>query len=121
MTRRSGEFPEPEEVLLGIERLTPEQEAEAEKGRKEKVDLRQRFLIQLMQNPLFREWLMELLVGFRTFEKPFGVGPNGFPNNRATDYQDGLRAAGWHLWTAFDDVVPELASLMRREYQLPKP
>ena len=115
MSRLRGELPEPEEQLLGIERLTPEQEAEAERLAKEQSELRQLFLVGLMQNPVFRQWLMEQLVGFRTFEKPFGVSPNGFPDEAATQFQDGLRAAGWHLWTLFDDAAPELCSLMRRE------
>lgn len=115
MTRLRGELPEPEEQLLGIERPTPEQEAQAEKIRAEKVELRRRFLVAMMENPLFREWLMEQLVGFRTFERPFGISPAGFPDHEATKFQDGLRAAGWHMWAIFDDVAPELASLMRRE------
>lgn len=115
MTRRRGELPEPEEELLGIERPTEEQEADAEREHAERQEVRRRFLIGQMGNPLFREWLMEQLVGFRTFEKPFGISPGGFPDSAATQYQDGIRAAGWHLWTTFDDVAPDLASLMRRE------
>lgn len=115
MTRRRGELPEPEEALLGIERPTPEQEAEAEKLANEKAEVRRVFLRDLMERPLFREWLMEQLLGFRTFEQPFGISPAGFPDPMATQYQMGLKAAGWHLWTLFDDVAPELASLMRRE------
>lgn len=115
MTRRRGEIPEPEEELLGIVRETPEQEAEAERELAERLELQQAFLISLMQNQMFRAWLMKQLVGFQTFEKPFGVSPAGFPDRAATQFSDGLRAAGWHLWTLFDDVAPELASLMRRE------
>lgn len=116
LTRRRGELPEPEEELLGIHRETPEEEADAERARKDKEELRRAFLIAMMQNELFREWLMEQLVGFNVFGKPFAVSPTGFPDKAASQYQDGMRAAGWHLWQMFDDVAPELTSLMRREY-----
>jgi hypothetical protein len=121
MTRKPGELPPEEEALLGIERPTPEQEEEAEKLRKEKADLRRAFLRAMLDNELFREWLMEQLVGFGTFENAFGAGPTGFPDKLATQFAQGMKAAGWHLWTMFDDVAPESASLMRREYGKPKP
>lgn len=120
MTRARGELPEAEEALLGIERPTPEQEAEAEKLMTEKAELRRAFLIGLMQNELFREWLMEKLTGFQTFGNPFGVSPTGFPDPLATQFHSGMKAAGWSLWTEFDDLTPELASLMRREAARPK-
>lgn len=120
LTRARGELPEPEEQLLGIERATPEQEAEAEQARKEKSEVRRRFLVSMMENPLFREWLMEQLQGFRTFEQPFGISPSGFPDHQATQFQMGLRSAGWHLWALFDDVAPEWTSLMRREAMKPR-
>lgn len=116
MTRPRGELPEPEEDLLGIVRQTPEQEAEAEQRRKEELELRQRFLIGLMQNPLFRVWLMEQLVAMGTFDNAFGAGPTGFPDPLATWFQKGMKAAGWNMWCIFDDVAPDLASLMRREF-----
>lgn len=115
MTRRAGELPEPEEALLGIVRLTPEQEEEQQKAAQERADLRKRFLVAQMSNPLFREFLMEVLLGFGTFENSFGAGPTGFPDNEATQFKMGMKAAGWYLWTLFDDASPDLASLMRRE------
>lgn len=115
MTRARGELPEPEEELLGIERPTEEQEAQAEKERAEKVELRRLFLRGLMENPLFREWLMEWLVLCGTFEQPFGISPNGFPDPMATQYRMGIKAAGWSLWETFDNTAPDLTSLMRRE------
>ena len=116
MTRRPGELPEPEEALLGIVRETPEQEAEAQKIRDEKAELRKRFLIGMMENPLFREWMMEQLIAFNTFGNSFGAGPTGFPDHMATQFQLGMKAAGWALWVQIDDLAPEFASLMRREY-----
>lgn len=114
MTRQRGELPEPEEELLGIERPTLEQEEADKRRTEEQAELRRLFLTRLMENPMFREWLMEQLMAFRTFEQPFGISPGGFPDPMATQYQMGLKAAGWHLWTLFDDLAPELASLMRR-------
>ena len=120
MTRHRGELPEAEEALLGIERQTPEQEADAEQTAKEKAEIRKRFLIALMENPLFREWLMEQLMALGAFENAFGNSPTGFPDPYATWFKAGLKAAGWHLWEIFDDVAPDLASLMRREATKPR-
>ncbi len=121
MTRARGELPEPEEELLGIQRDTPEQEAEAQRVVDEKKELKRVYMLQLMQNPIFREWLMEQLQGFGTFGNTFGVSPAGFPDHDATQFSQGMKAAGWHLWEIFDDISPELASLMRREARGPKP
>ena len=104
-----------EDSILGIERPTPEQEAAVEQVRKEKAELRRRFLYGLLENPMFREWMMEQLHGFNTFGQPYAASPNGFPDEMATQFQMGLKAAGWHIWEIFDEVSPELASLMRRE------
>ncbi len=121
MSRQAGELPPEEEALLGIERPTPEQEAAAEKERKERAELRQAFLRAMLQNELFREWLMEQLEHMGTFANSFGAGPTGFPDHMATQFQLGMKAAGWHLWTMFDDAEPELASLMRREFRKARP
>lgn len=115
MTRRRGELPELEEQLLGIERPSIEQEEAAEQVQKEKRELRKAFLRSLIENELFREWMMEKLTAFHTFEQPFGAGPTGFPDPLATHFALGMKAAGWSLWTEFDDLYPDLASLMRRE------
>lgn len=120
MSRKRGELPEPEEQLLGIERETPEQEDAAERNRLEKLELRRAFLKSLIENELFREWLMEQINGFGTFENAFGAGPTGFPDHDATQFKMGMKAAGWHLWAQFDDPYPELASLMRREAMGPR-
>ncbi len=121
MTRARGEIPEPEEALLGIVRPTEEQEAEAQQIADEKAELRRVFLRGLMENQYFRAWMMEQLQGFRTFENAFGLSPTGFPDPMGTQFALGMKAAGWHLWTIFDDLSPELASLMRREAAKPKP
>ena len=120
VTRRPGELPEPEEELLGIERLTPEQEEEAERERKQKEEVRLAFLRQLLQNAQFREWLMGKLVGFNTFGNTFAAGMTGFPDQNATWFHAGMKAAGWALWEEFDDAAPDLASIMRREAK-PRP
>lgn len=115
LTRARGELPEPEEQLLGIERDTLEQEEDKRRIQAENAELRRLFLVGMMQNPMFREWLMDQLIFFDTFIHPIAVSPAGFPDPLATQYQMGMKAAGWHLWTAFDDVAPEWTSLMRRE------
>lgn len=117
----SEHFPDPEEIMLGVKRQTPEQEAEAEQVRKEKAEVRRRFLVSLIENPMFREWLMEQLQGFQTFSQPYAASPTGFPDQMATQFQMGMKAAGWHLWDVFDNLSPEFASLMRREASQPKP
>lgn len=105
-----------ERELLGIERPSPEEEAAEERRLADAAEVRKAWLIGQMQNHMFREWLMEILVGFGTFSTMFGAGPSGFPDPLATQFQMGRKAAGWELWTTFDDVSPELASVMRREY-----
>lgn len=115
MSRARGELPPEEESLLGIERDSPEQEAEAKRAFDEAQEFKRRFLVTLMQNQSFREWLMPLLDEFGTFENSFGVSPTGFPDPMATQFKLGMKAAGWRLWTLFDDLAPELASQMRRE------
>lgn len=115
MTRQRGELPEMEEALLGIERPSIEEEAEAERIQAEKLELRKLFLVNLMRNDTFREWLMQLLIEFHTFDNPVAASPTGFPDANATFFLLGKKAAGWQLWTTFDDLAPELASLMRRE------
>lgn len=96
----------------------------AEKAAKEeqtrRVEFRRQFLVWLMENQDFRVWLMERLVEFGTFENCFGASPNGSPDPLATQFQAGMKAAGWSLWTTFDDAAPELASLMRRERSNPQ-
>lgn len=120
MTRARGELPEPEEQLLGIERPTPEQEEAAKKISDEKAELRRVYMLQLMQTPLFREWLWGFLQECRTFNHTFGVSPTGFPDPDGTQYALGLRQAGWNLWEFFDDIAPDYTSLMRREAKQPK-
>lgn len=114
--RSRGELPELEEQLLGIERPTIEQEAEVERQAKEAAELRLLFLAGLMQNPMFRHWLMSELVHLGAFAQEFGASPGGFPDPLATQYSMGMKAAGWRLWTTFDDIAPDLTSLMRREW-----
>lgn len=115
MTRARGELPEPEERLLGIVRPTPEQEAEAERIAAENAELLRAGLVSLMQRDWFRAWLWGLLVEFHTFEDVIAASPTGFPDPHATQFYLGKRSAGWRLWTLFDDLSPDLASLMRRE------
>lgn len=113
--RQRGELPAEEEALLGIVRESPEDEAEAKRAYAEAQEFQRRFLVTLMQNQSFREWLMPLLNEFGTFDNSFGVSPTGFTDPMATQFKLGMKAAGWRLWTLFDDLAPELASQMRRE------
>lgn len=103
-----------EAALLGVERLTPEEEAEQDRIKSEKLELRKALLIGLMESEDFRQWLMEKLTAFQTFTMPFGAGPTGFPDTNATFYALGMKAAGWNIWEEFDAMCPELASKMRR-------
>jgi hypothetical protein len=115
MTRARGELPEPEEALLGIERPTIEEEAETERIAHEKRELRRLGLLNLMAQEWFREWLMGKLAAFNTFGQTFAASPTGFPDPNATFFHLGMKAAGWALWEEFDNIAPEMASLMRRE------
>jgi hypothetical protein len=113
--RPRGEITEAEEDLLGIERLTEEQEAEAEQELKQKLEIRRNFLRQLMTSSDFRAWLWEFLNEQGTFEHRFGTSPMGFPDNLATWHALGMKQAGMNLFHQFDDAAPDLCSLMRRE------
>ena len=104
---------EEEAQFLGLNART-EDDVKADAAKTEAIELRRKFLVRQMENPMFREWLMEVLVGFNTFGRTFAAGPTGFPDHAATEFHLGLKAAGWHLFTIFDDVAPDLASKMRR-------
>ena len=103
-----------EDELLGIERPTPEEEDEAQRLIRRETEFRRAYLITLMENKEFRGWLMEWLNSIGTFEQAFAGSPTGFPDPLATQYSMGMKAAGWNLWCFFDDLAPDLASLMRR-------
>jgi hypothetical protein len=104
---------------------TPAEEAAREAADKlskeQRVELRRMFLIRQMENPMFRDWLMEQLVALGAFANTFGLSPAGFPDPNATWFAAGQKAAGWYLWEIFDQAAPELASQMRREWGGPKP
>lgn len=117
MTRARGELQEAEEALLGIERDTPEQEAEQEHERKEAIEFERTMLLNLMGHEAFRNWLMGVLISFNTFGQPFAAGPTGFPDPNGAWFYAGMKAAGWHIWEIFDALSPDLASQMRREYR----
>lgn len=101
--------------LLNITREDPEQKAREEKERAEKTEIRREFLRNLMTSASFREWLWEFLIEQGTFAHTFGVSPTGFPDPMATMLNLGLKQAGMNLLHQFDDVAPDLVSLMRRE------
>lgn len=107
--------PDLEARLLGIEQRSPEEEAEAERQAREQLDLERAFMADLMARPVFRRWLFGKLQEWNTFHRTFGATVTGFPDERATEYHLGVKAAGWDLWCYFDDLAPELASQMRRE------
>lgn len=121
MTRARGELPPEEEALLGIERPSIEEEEQAAQIDSEKREVRKVGLANLMAQEWFRAWLMEKLQAFNTFGQTFGAGPTGFPDQNATFFHLGMKAAGWALWEEFDDLTPEHASLMRREVRGVKP
>ena len=121
MTRERGELPTEEEELLGIERPSLEDEQEAERLAAEKAELMNEFLRNLMTNQLFRYWLISQINAFGGFENTFAATPTGFPDTNATWFKAGMKAAGWALWEQFDDLAPELASLMRKEGRGPAP
>lgn len=115
MTRRRGELPEPEEALLGIERPTIEQEEAAKREHDEAIKFERDYFVHLMQQPIFRAWVMRWINAFGAFDNAFGSSPVGFPDPLATHFKLGMKAAGWDLWEFFDELSPEQASLMRRE------
>lgn len=111
---------QPEEAdLAGYRRMSAEDVAE-EEDRVVRARFRQAYLIGLMRNEDFRGWLWEWLAEFGTFGNPMAVSPTGFPDPMATQFFLGKKAAGWAMWEQFDNLAPELASLMRREGSKPK-
>jgi hypothetical protein len=104
-----------ENDLLGVQPQSFEEQEAAEQKAKEEQELKRAYLLRLMGDDQFRAWLWSVLAGFGTFERRYGASPNGFPDDRATEYHLGMRDAGWFLWETFDNVAPDLASLMRRE------
>lgn len=113
---RRDEMTDGEADFLGLpERLTPEEEEAQEKEDAERLEDRRLFLYRLLNDPDFRAWLWDKMVAFGTFENRFMASPTGFPDQMATQFQAGMKAAGWALWEEFDNAAPDLASLMRRE------
>ena len=84
------------------------------------MDLRHAGLKNCMEQKWFREWMMERLLSLNTFGQTFAASPNGFPDINATFYHAGMKAAGWVFWDEIDTLMPELASLMRREAMKPQ-
>lgn len=108
-------YVEPEEQFLGIVNQTDAQQIEQRQIADEELKVRRIYLQQLMDNPMFRDWLYGVLMEFGTFTNPMGVSPTGFPDPMATMHASGVKAAGWRLWEIFDEVAPERASQMRRQ------
>ena len=119
-TRPRGELSDLEENLLGIERPTPEDEERTERDTKEKAEIRKQLFQRLMQEPVFRDWLWEKLMEFGAFQNRILATPTGFPDDKATWFNLGLREAGWSLYTEFDNIAPGLVSAMRREHEIQK-
>lgn len=120
MTRARGELPPEEERLLGIVRPSLEEEEDAARIQAEKAELKRVALSNLMHQSWFREWLWETLTRLETFGHPVAASPTGFPDPLATQFYMGRKSAGWELWTFFDDLAPDQASLMRREASRPQ-
>ena len=111
---RPEDLTEEEADLLGVA-LPTEEERQAEELQKIRARQRDEMLVYCLQSDLFREWMMEILQSMGAFENPFGMSAAGFPDPLATQFALGRKSAGWQLWELFDNLHPELASLMRRE------
>ena len=88
---------------------------QAIKDQEERALVRRAFLVKQMENPMFREWLMDQLMFLGTFLAPVALTPTGVPDPYSTYFALGQQQAGWKIYTDVDAVAPELASLMRRE------
>jgi hypothetical protein len=111
---RVEDLSEEEADLLGVA-LPTEEEREAEELRKVRVRQRDEMLLYCLRSDLFREWMMEIITSMGAFENPFGMSAAGFPDPLATQFALGRKSCGWQLWEIFDNLAPDLASLMRRE------
>jgi hypothetical protein len=114
------DLPDPEEILTGRRPPTQAETEETNRHAAEKAEFRKTFLAQLMTSADFREWLWEKLQLFGAFSNSFGVGPAGFPDPLATQFQLGRKSAGWDMFLEFDDAAPDLTSQMRRDALKPK-
>jgi hypothetical protein len=81
-------------------------EAERRETKKQHADrLRREWLIEQLRNPVGREFLWGILFAAGTFEEKYGFGPNGEPNDRASEYFLGQKDLGlrlYHSWSVLD-------------------
>jgi hypothetical protein len=78
-------------------------------------DQRADFWRKVLDNPLGRQVMWEVLIGMHTFEERFATTPSGFSCPEATWFQAGEKAAGWRLYDALRKACFEQVHLMHTE------
>lgn len=74
-----------------------------------------RFLDTLLADEAGRRFLWRILTTAGTFNEPFAVGPNGFPQPEATWFSWGKKELGLNLYHTWLRTSPEAVSAMHRE------
>lgn len=74
-----------------------------------------RFWADVFASQVGRREMFALLGKLGTFDHPFAVGPNGFPQPEATWARYGAAAVGLDLYRDWLLIHPEAAALMIRE------
>jgi hypothetical protein len=75
---------------------------------------RRAFLTHMMQHPIGRVWLKEMLERFHAFETRF-ASVNGMARDvEGTWLLAGEQRCGWWLWEQLDEADPVVASRLRR-------
>jgi hypothetical protein len=87
---------------------------EDDRSRKRAKAERQAFLIGMMQHPVGRIWVKEVLDRFHAFDTRF-ASVNGLARDvEGTWLLAGEQRCGWWLWEQFDEADPVQASRLRR-------
>jgi hypothetical protein len=101
-------------IEAALDPLAAQRAADDERDRKRADGERKAFLVGLMQNPIGRAWLKELLDEFHAFETRF-ASVNGYARDEmGTWVLAGEQRCGWKLWTMLDEADPISASRLRR-------
>jgi hypothetical protein len=94
------------EVLPDQQSAVDPKEAERRESKKQLAERRRReWLAEQLRNPIAREFLWGILWSAGTFEEKYGFGPNGEPNDRASEYFLGQKDLGlrlYHSWSVLD-------------------
>ena len=109
------------EFVLGHTRPDPAKEEERARAAAEKREMREAGLRRLIEQQWFRDWLIGFLDELGTYDNPIAASPGGFPDPLATQFYLGRKSAGVQLVDLFDDISPDMVSLMRREARKPPP